>query len=154
MVREEGDDAIVIGGAGTRRLADDHIEGEDPLALFGPNAGDHLRRTNGFEHCPDLLVNCMFDAEANEVAPFEEFMGSHGGLGGWQSHPFALVPSEWSEPSEPIVGVEAMHRALRGWLAEVGQELRPHPASTAGPDDEGAAGAPYTARGARRRLSR
>ena len=131
MVREEGDDAVVIGGAGTRRLADDSIDGEDPLALFGPNAADHLRRTNGFEHCPDLLVNCMFDAEANEVAPFEEFMGSHGGLGGWQSHPFALVPSEWSEPSEPIVGVEAMHRALRGWLAEVGQELRPHPASTA-----------------------
>jgi uncharacterized membrane protein YvlD (DUF360 family) len=131
MVREEGDEAIVIGGAGTRRLSDDHIEGEDPLALFGPNAGDHLRRTNGFAHCPDLLVNCTFYAESNEVAPVEEFMGSHGGLGGWQSHPFALVPSEWSEPSEPIVGVEAMHRALRGWLAEVGQELRPHPASAA-----------------------
>ena len=93
---------------------------------FGPNAADHLRRTDGFPHCPDILVNCMYDPEANEVAPFEEFMGSHGGLGGWQSHPFALVPSGWSEEQGPIVGVEAMHEALRGWLAESGLEMRPH----------------------------
>jgi hypothetical protein len=55
-------------------------------------------------------------AERNEVAPFEEFMGSHGGIGGWQSHPFALVPAGWCEPEAPIVGVRAMHDALRGWL--------------------------------------
>jgi hypothetical protein len=53
-------------------------------------------------------------------------MGSHGGLGGWQSHPFALVPSSWSEPSAPIVGVRAMHETIRGWLAETGLELSPH----------------------------
>jgi uncharacterized membrane protein YvlD (DUF360 family) len=126
MVREDAGDAVVIGARGTRRLGDDSVSGEDPLAPFGANAADHLRRTDGFAHCPDLLVNCMFDSAANEVAPFEEFMGSHGGLGGWQSHPFAMVPSDWSEPEEPIVGVEAMHRALRAWLAECGQELLPH----------------------------
>ena len=70
---------------GQRRLRDDSVTGSDPLADFGPNAADHLRRTDGFPHCPDILVNCMYDPEANEVAPFEEFMGSHGGLGGWQS---------------------------------------------------------------------
>jgi hypothetical protein len=68
----------------------------------------------------------MYDPEANEVAPFEEFMGSHGGLGGWQTHPFALVPAEWSEPADRIVGVRAMHDALRVWLAETGLELKPH----------------------------
>ena len=109
-----------------RRLRDDEVTGEDPLRDFGPNAADHLRRTDGFPHCPDILVNCIYDPEANEVAPFEEFMGSHGGLGGWQSHPFALVPTAWSEPEAPIVGVRAMHDALRGWLTETGLELRPH----------------------------
>jgi hypothetical protein len=44
-------------------------------------------------------------------------MGSHGGLGGPQTHPFALLPIEWAEPEQPIVGVEAMHAALRGWVA-------------------------------------
>jgi uncharacterized membrane protein YvlD (DUF360 family) len=131
MVRDGDGDALVIGGEGRRRLSDDSVEGEDPLARFGENAADHLRRTDAFEHCPDLLVNCMFDPEANEVAPFEEFMGSHGGLGGWQSHPFALVPHEWREPDAPIVGVEAMHLALRGWLAECGQKLHPHDGDSA-----------------------
>jgi Type I phosphodiesterase / nucleotide pyrophosphatase len=126
MVRSDGDGALVLGAGGTRRLRDDHVTGRDPLHDFGPNAADHLRRTDGFAHCPDILVNCLYDPEANEVAPFEEFMGSHGGLGGWQSRPFALVPSEWSEPEAPIVGVRAMHDTLRGWLAETGLELRPH----------------------------
>jgi uncharacterized membrane protein YvlD (DUF360 family) len=126
MVRADGDGALVLGANGSRRLRDDVVTGEDPLLEFGPNAADHLRRTDGFPHCPDILVNCLYDAEANEVAPFEEFMGSHGGLGGWQSHPFALVPAVWSEPEEQIVGVRAMHDTLRGWLAETGLALKPH----------------------------
>jgi uncharacterized membrane protein YvlD (DUF360 family) len=126
MVRSDGDGALVLGAGGRRRLRDDRVTGQDPLVDFGPNAADHLRRTDGFPHCPDILVNCLYDPEANEVAPFEEFMGSHGGLGGWQSRPFALVPCEWSEPEAPIVGVRAMHDTLRRWLTETGLELRPH----------------------------
>ena len=125
MVRED-DGPVVVGGGGSRRLGSDEVTGEDPLSNFGPNAAEHLRRTDGFPHCPDVLVNCMYDPEANEVAPFEEFMGSHGGLGGWQSRPFALVPSGWRDPEEAIVGVRAMHEALRGWLVGTGLELRPH----------------------------
>jgi uncharacterized membrane protein YvlD (DUF360 family) len=114
---------IVLGAQGSRRLWDDVITGRDPLADFGSSAADHLRRTDGFSNCPDLLINCAYDAEANEVAPFEEFMGSHGGLGGWQSRPFALVPAAWQRPAEPIVGAEAMHSVLRRWLAANGLEL-------------------------------
>jgi uncharacterized membrane protein YvlD (DUF360 family) len=133
MVRTDDDGPIVLGADGTRRLRDDAVTGEDPLRAFGRNAADHLRRTDGFPHCPDILVNCMYDPDANEVAPFEEFMGSHGGLGGWQTHPFALVPKEWSEQDAPIVGVEAMHETIRGWLAESGLDLKPHaPGSSRG----------------------
>jgi uncharacterized membrane protein YvlD (DUF360 family) len=126
MVRSDGGGAIILGGYGSRVLDDDSVTGVDPLRDFGENAADHLRRTDGFPHCPDLLVNCMYDPERNEVAPFEEFMGSHGGIGGWQSRPFALVPSTWRAPDDPIVGVRAMHDALRSWLAVSGLELRPH----------------------------
>jgi hypothetical protein len=120
MVRSQAQGALVIGGGGQRRLADDAVEGDDPLAHFDVTAGDHLRRHDRFPHCPDILVNSMYDPSANEVAPFEEFMGSHGGLGGPQTRPFAVVPAEWSEPPGPIVGVEAMHRCLAAWLAETG----------------------------------
>jgi putative membrane protein len=126
MVRADSDGAIILGAHGSRRLRDDSVSGEDPLRHFGGNAADHLRRTDGFPHCPDLLVNCMYDPEANEVAPFEEFMGSHGGIGGWQSHPFALVPTSWKEVNGPIVGVRAMHDALREWLSDTGLELKAH----------------------------
>jgi uncharacterized membrane protein YvlD (DUF360 family) len=126
LVRGDDGEGIVLCASGTRRLSDDQVTGEDPLRDFGQNAADHLRRTDGFAHCPDILVNCMYDPEANEVAPFEEFMGSHGGLGGWQSHPFALVPSGWSPPDGPIIGAAAMHRTIRGWLVETGLELRAH----------------------------
>ncbi len=119
MVRSQAQGALVIGGAGHRRLADDAVEGEDPLAHFDPTAADHLRRHDRFPHCPDILVNSMYDPDADEVAPFEEFMGSHGGLGGPQTRPFAVVPVAWSEPAAPIVGVEAMHEALRDWVARV-----------------------------------
>ena len=126
MVRADANGAVVLGARGSRRLSDDQVTGEDPLQGFGPTAADHLRRTDGFPHCPDILVNCMYDPDADEVAPFEEFMGSHGGLGGWQSHPFALVPAAWSEPPEPIVGVRAMHDTIRRWLIETGLEVKPH----------------------------
>jgi hypothetical protein len=129
MVDSEADGPIVLGGSGSRRLRDDEVKGRDPLEPFGQNAADHLRRTHGFPHCPDILVNSMFDPAVNECAPFEEFMGSHGGLGGWQSQPFAFVPIAWSEPAGPIVGVRAMHDALRGWLRESGQKVAPHAAS-------------------------
>jgi uncharacterized membrane protein YvlD (DUF360 family) len=116
--REHGG-AVAVGAGGHRRLADDVVVGEDPLAHFDPTVADHLRRHDRFPHCPDLLVNSMYDPATDEVAPFEDFMGSHGGLGGPQMKPFAVVPADWSEPAEPIVGVEAMHEVLRDWLAQL-----------------------------------
>jgi uncharacterized membrane protein YvlD (DUF360 family) len=124
MVRSRERGAVAIGAAGRRWLADDAIEGEDPLADFGAHVADHLRRHDSFPHCPDILVNSTYDPAADEVAPFEEFMGSHGGLGGPQMHPFAVVPTEWPEPAAPIVGVEAMHEALRDWLAQLDGQSR------------------------------
>jgi uncharacterized membrane protein YvlD (DUF360 family) len=120
MVRSQAQGALVIGAGGRRRLADDTVEGEDPLAAFDETAAEHLRRHDRFPHCPDILVNCMYDPVADEVAPFEEFMGSHGGLGGPQTHPFAVIPAAWSDPAARIVGVEAMHRQLSDWLTRSG----------------------------------
>jgi hypothetical protein len=128
LVRSEAHGPLVIGVGGRRRLTDDSVEGEDPLAAFGPSAADHLRRHDSFPHCPDLLVNSAYDPHKDEVGPFEEFMGSHGGLGGPQMNPVAVVPTSWSEPPNPIVGDEAMHRMLRAWLAETG--LRPQHAGS------------------------
>jgi uncharacterized membrane protein YvlD (DUF360 family) len=122
LVRSERDGATVIGPHGTNYLDQNRVEGEDPLAPFGANAARHVKRTDGFPHCPDLVLNSTYWAETDEVAAFEELVGSHGGMGGAQAFPFALVPSEWDPPAEAVVGAEAMHAHFRTWLASLGHD--------------------------------
>ena len=122
LVRSEREGAMAIGPRGTYFLDEDRVEGEDPLAPFGPNAADHLRRTDGFPHCADLMLNSTHWEEFGEVAAFEELVGSHGGMGGTQSFPFVLHPSELDWPAEEVVGAERVHRIFRGWLAGMGQD--------------------------------
>ncbi len=114
--------AVVLGARGEHRLRAGEVEGEDPLAPFGPNAAAHVLRTDGFAHCPDILVNSTFWAQTGEVAAFEELVGSHGGMGGSQSYPFVLAPAGWALPGEEVVGAETMHRWMRRWLADLGHE--------------------------------
>jgi uncharacterized membrane protein YvlD (DUF360 family) len=122
LARSEQHGAIVIGEQGVGFLEEDRVEGEDPLAPFGPNALQHVRRTDGFPNCADIMVNSTYWPDTGEVAAFEELVGSHGGLGGPQSYPFVLVPRGWALPEEPIIGAEAMHRQMRRWLADLGHE--------------------------------
>jgi uncharacterized membrane protein YvlD (DUF360 family) len=121
LVRSEQHGALAIGAAGTHFLDEHRVEGEDPLEPFGPNAADHLRRTDGFPHCADLMLNSTYWSDFGEVAAFEELVGSHGGMGGTQSFPFVLHPAELEWPAEEVVGAERVHRIFRGWLAGLGQ---------------------------------
>ena len=127
LVHSENLGPLAIGGTGIRYLVDDRVEGEDPLANFGPNCADHLRRTSSFVNAPDILVNSFFDPHADEGAAFEELIGFHGGLGGEQSMPFILHPSVFPMPDEPIVGAATVHHLFKGWLAGV------HSGELAGP---------------------
>jgi uncharacterized membrane protein YvlD (DUF360 family) len=122
LVRSEDFGAVALGPRGTRFLDLGRVEGEDPLEPFGPNAADHLRRTDGFPHCADLMVNSTYWSEFGEVAAFEELVGSHGGMGGTQSFPFVLHPAELEWPGEEVVGAEAVHQIFRSWLAGLGQD--------------------------------
>jgi uncharacterized membrane protein YvlD (DUF360 family) len=121
LVRSERDGPVAIGAAGRHRLRDGVVEGEDPLAPFGPRTPLHVLRTDAFPHCPDLLIQGTYWPELDEVAAFEELVGSHGGLGGGQSHPFVLFPRELAWPDEEVVGSGTLHRVMRGWLAGLGQ---------------------------------
>jgi hypothetical protein len=106
---------MVLGPRGTHYLRDGEVEGEDPLAPFSANAPAHLRRTAGFEHVPDILVNSFFDPDLEVGCAFEELISFHGGLGGPQTRPFILHPVELAMPSAPLVGAAAVHDLLLGW---------------------------------------
>jgi hypothetical protein len=115
LVRSAADGAMALGRDGSRRLSDGAVTGTDPLAAFGPTAGHHLRRTDGFPHVADLVVNSFYDPVTEEACAFEELISFHGGLGGPQTAPFILHPAHLPVPTEPIVGAEAVNRLLREW---------------------------------------
>jgi putative membrane protein len=119
MVRSEEHGPVVLAAEGRLFLEEDRVEGEDPLAGFGPHAAEHLRRTDSFSDAPDILVNSFYRAETNEVAAYEELIGSHGGLGGYQTEPFLLFPAEWELATESLVGAEAVYRQLKTWLEQL-----------------------------------
>ncbi|MPZ80456.1 MAG: phage holin family protein, partial [Actinophytocola sp.] len=121
---------LVLGRDGARRLADDTVSGTDPLEEYGEHAADLIRRTDGFAHCPDLLVNSRYSSGTDDASPFEPHVGSHGGLGGGQSRGFLMHPTDLPAPGE-IIGAEALHRVVRGWLTHLGHpEPKPAEAPT------------------------
>ena len=115
MVRGDDGGAVVLGPRGERRLRDGRVHGEDPLAPFAPTAALHLRRTDGFAHCPDVLVGSFYDPALDEGCAFEELISFHGGLCGTQTRAFVLSPPSLPLPAEPIVGAAAVHDLLLGW---------------------------------------
>ena len=95
------------------------MEGDDPLAGFSSTAAGHLRRTDGFAHVADIMVNSFYDPQLDEGCAFEELISFHGGMGGPQTEAFILYPATLSAPVGPIVGAAAVHDLLSGWRQEL-----------------------------------
>ncbi len=123
LVRSQDGSSSVLGPRGVHNLVTGVIEGEDPLAPFGPLAPVQVAEVDGYRTVADLMVNSILDARTGEVAAFEDQVSSHGGLGGPQTHPFLLYPASLSAPPSDLLGSPAVHRVLKGWLREVGQPV-------------------------------
>ena len=115
LVRSSEHGAVALGARGVHYLADGRVEGEDPLAPFSPTAGRHLLRTDGFQHVADIMVGSFYDPELEEGCAFEELICFHGGIGGPQTRPFILHPTQLEVPTEPIIGAASVHGVLAGW---------------------------------------
>ncbi|GAA3955392.1 alkaline phosphatase family protein [Actinoplanes auranticolor] len=115
---------VVIGAAGSHRLADGTVQGVDPLLPYGPHAREDLLRHQEAEHIGDLVLISSVDPVTDEVAAFEELVGSHGGLGGWQTDAMLVHPAEWQITQADLVGPDAVHRQLVEWLAMLGLRTR------------------------------
>jgi hypothetical protein len=135
VVSDEVEGPLVLGGQGSHRLADGHVEGTDPLLPFGPLAAQFVLRVAGQPETPDIYVNSVVDPGTEEVAAFEGLVGCHGGLGGWQDRAVVVVPTGLPFPHTRVIGADAMHVALRGILLHLGHRRRPpSPEAAAGSD--------------------
>ena len=121
QVQSAAEGSLVLGATGRRNLDSGEVEGDDPLAPFGPGAIAMVSTAAGYTNAADVMVNSLYDAERDEVAAFEHQVSSHGGLGGPQTHPFLLHPVDLEPPTEVIQGPAALHFVLKSWLADLGQ---------------------------------
>jgi uncharacterized membrane protein YvlD (DUF360 family) len=119
LVRSAEHGAMALGSDGAQYLADGRVEGQDPLAPFPPNAPRHLLRTDGFKDVADIMVGSFYDPVLEEGCAFEELICFHGGLGGPQTQPFILHPTELPIPDGPILGAEQVHRLLVSWRQQL-----------------------------------
>ena len=70
---------------------------------------------------------------ADEVAAFEELVGCHGGLGGWQTRPLLVHPAEWTIDEDlldergRLRGADTVHHQMVRWLERLGHrtDLQP-----------------------------
>ena len=132
---------VALGRSGEHYLASGRVVGVDPLAPFGPRAAESLLRLDGFSNTGDLVVIGPYDASTGEVVSYEDLVGSHGGLGGWQGEPFLLHPVDLPVGDQPLVGAPAVNARLRLWLESlasgvpVADEPTPKPTDLPTPPD-------------------
>jgi len=110
---------VAYGPGGSHRLRDGLVSGLDPLLPYGPHACADLLRHQSAAHVGDLVVISSVDPETQEVAAFEELVGSHGGLGGWQTDAMLVHPASWPVTYD-LNGPDAVHRQLADWLTMLG----------------------------------
>jgi hypothetical protein len=130
MVQSASHGPIAIGKDGVHHLNSDRVDGVDPLEPYGEYAVESLKRLDSMSNSGDLVVISMLDTDTDQVAAFEELIGSHGGLGGPQTEPLILFPFDWEVDKEPIVGAPAVHAQLMRWLGQADSQ------STADPSDK------------------
>lgn len=124
VVVDTADGPVVLGREGRHRLRDGTVTGVDPLARFGADAAAFVFRASLMPESPDIAVNSLLDETTGEVAAFEGLVGCHGGLGGWQDRAMLVWPSDLPPPPERLVGADAVHRLLVGWLEHLGHRSR------------------------------
>jgi uncharacterized membrane protein YvlD (DUF360 family) len=111
-----------IGASGRRDLDSGRVEGDDPLAPYGDHAARVLARAMAMSEAPDLYVNSTVDADTLEIAAFEDLVGAHGGLGGWQDSAVLLAPPALlGDDRGRVEGADALHRVLVAMLERCGQ---------------------------------
>jgi hypothetical protein len=136
VVVDDADGPVAIGTSGRHYLREGRVVGIDPLLPYGPRACRDLLRHQESAHVGDLVLISCVDPVTEEVAAFEELVGSHGGLGGWQTEAVLVHPARWPTLRTDLDGPDAVHHQLVEWLSMLGLRSRPTPELEREADDQ------------------
>lgn len=126
VVRSRDLGALAVGKEGIHHLDTDRVQGVSPIARFGPQARRDLARIAGYANAADIYLNSLYDPDLDEVAAFEELVGCHGGLGGWQTRAVLVHPREWDldedllDENGRLHGARVVHQQFVRWLERLG----------------------------------
>jgi hypothetical protein len=123
IVADTVEGPVAVGASGVLVLRTGELRGDDPLAHYGPGALERLRPAAERDTAPDLYVISSCDPATGDVHAFEELVGSHGGLGGWQDRAVLLAPTSLSPPGDELLGADQVHRILTRWRRELGHDV-------------------------------
>jgi hypothetical protein len=122
--------AVGPGGVAWLEAADGRpvVDGVDPVARYGGQAADDLRRLGRLGHVGDLVLLSDVTADGR-VHAFEGQVGSHGGLGGAQNRAVLLHPADLPVDDDLLadvdaermpVGADRVHEQLVRWATRLG----------------------------------
>ena len=123
VVRSGAGHVLLLSGSGRLDLTAGFPDRDALLAGFGPGAAENLLRLEGFANAGDLILVGAVDAISGDVTGFEELVGSHGGLGGWQVEPFILCPKALKMAEDRPVDAPALYRQLTAWRDQMSGDV-------------------------------
>ncbi len=130
IIRTEGVGMVIMrakngpickSAGGTIELESGKITDRNPLLNYSKYDQQSLIRLMKMKDAPDIAIISSYDEVTGEVYAFEELVGNHGGLGGWQTEAILLHPKKLKIPKEfltdgNIIGAESVHKILKSWL--------------------------------------
>lgn len=126
LLVQTSDGPICVSKKGSINLKTNEIEGHNPLEKYSQLDRASLQRVTSMNTAPDIALISSYDTNTGEVYAFEELVGNHGGLGGWQTEALLLHPKHFTVPKQyltdgKIYGAPTVHKIFKQWLAQIGQ---------------------------------
>ena len=125
MVNTTKHGPVAISKTGRVQLRDGTITGDNPLIGYENATTNELLRLQTMKNAPDIQLISSYDTSTGEVHAFEELVGNHGGIGGWQTdalllHPNSLKIDKQFYQNETLVNSTTIHNIFISWLKDAG----------------------------------
>lgn len=126
LVHSKKQGPIAIGKEGTIQLETATVTGKNPLASYPSALASELLRLRAMKNTPDITIISSYDPSTGEVHAFEELVGNHGGIGGWQTdalllHPKSLRIKKRFYTDGKLINSTTIHNIFIDWMKDAGQ---------------------------------
>lgn len=115
------DGPLCIAKNGQTNLKTGGSAGDDPLASYPDYIRSALLKLTSMKNAPDIAIISEYSQQTGEVYAFEELVGNHGGIGGWQTEAILLHPQNLSIPKTfekdgEIHDATTIFKVFKHWL--------------------------------------